>query len=265
MGDVYEAEDTRLNRRVAVKVLPPAVSDHPERRQRFEREARAIAALKHPGIVTIHSIEQARGRLFLTMELVEGRTLSQAIPSRGFPLAELLELAIPLADAIHAAHRQGVIHRDLKPANIMIADGAVKILDFGLAQLTSVVRDEAVTMLQSQQLTAEGSVMGTVAYMSPEQAQGLAVDVRSDIFSLGIVLFEMASGERPFQGDTPISTLSSIVKDPAPSLSAANPSVPAELVRIVRRTLVRLESGGSRLDRHPHRGNRQARRRRSID
>ena len=240
MGDVYEAEDTRLNRRVAVKVLPAAVAGDPERRQRFEREARAIAALKHPSIVTIHSIEQAGDCLFLTMELVEGPTLSQAIPPGGLPLAEFLQFAIPLADAISAAHRQGVIHRDLKPANIMVADGGVKILDFGLAQLTAVARDaEAVTMLQSHQLTADGSVIGTVAYMSPEQAQGLVVDERSDIFSLGIVLFEMASGERPFNGETPISILSSIVKDPAPSLSAVNPSVPGELARIVRRSLVK--------------------------
>jgi len=164
MGEVYEAEDTKLHRSVAVKVLPAAVAADPEWRQRFEREARAIAALNHSNIVTVHSIEQAGDRLFLTMELVRGRTLSRVISRRGMEVAPFLQFALPLAEALSAAHRQGIIHRDLKPDNIMVGhDGRVKVLDFGLAHLTEVARDaEAVTMLRTQQLTGEGQVLGTV-------------------------------------------------------------------------------------------------------
>ena len=241
MGEVYEAEDTRLRRTVALKVLPPAVADDADRRLRFEREARAIAALNHPNIVTVHSIEQAGDRLFVTMEFVQGQTLSRLIPLRGLPLGDFLRLATPIADALGAAHRGGVVHRDLKPDNIMVGtDGRVKILDFGLAQLRDVSRDgELLTITTPQQLTSVGQVIGTVAYMSPEQAQGLEVDARSDIFSLGIVLFEMATGERPFKGDTSVAVLSSIVKDAAPSVGSVNPVQPSEVERIIRRCLAK--------------------------
>jgi hypothetical protein len=241
MGEVYEAEDTRLLRHVAIKVLPSSIAADVQRRQRFEREARAIAALNHPNIVTVHSIEQAGDQVFLTMELVHGRTLSQLIPARGLELGELLRLATPMADALCAAHHGGVIHRDIKPDNIMVDDhGRVKILDFGLAQLRDVRSGGApMAEMTTQALTSAGQVIGTVAYMSPEQAQGLAVDARSDIFSLGIVLFQMATGKRPFEGATPVSILSSIVKDEAPSVMTVNPAQPAELARIIRRCLAK--------------------------
>ena len=239
MGEVYEAEDTKLHRSVAVKVLPATFANDPERRQRLEREARAVAALNHPNIVTVHSIEEAGDRVFLTMELVRGRTLGRLIPAGGLPITDLLQLAVPIADALSAAHQHGVVHRDLKPDNIMVADdGRVKILDFGLARLKPVAVGDSSTITGAT-LTTAGQVMGTGAYMSPEQAQGLEIDARSDIFSLGIVLFEMATGRRPFDGDTTISLLSSIVKDSPPSVATVNAAQPAELARIVRRSLVK--------------------------
>ena len=239
MGEVYEAEDTKLHRSVAIKVLPPTLANDPERRQRLEREARAVAALNHPNIVTVHSIEEAGDRVFLTMELVRGRTLGRHIPAHGLPIADLLPLAVPVADALAAAHQHGVVHRDLKPDNIMVADdGRVKVLDFGLALLKPVAAGDMMTITGAT-LTSAGQVMGTSAYMSPEQAQGLEIDARSDIFSLGIVLFEMATGERPFTGDTTLSLLSSIVKDSPRSVSTVNPAQPAEFARIVRRCLAK--------------------------
>ena len=241
MGEVYAAEDTKLHRHVAVKVLPAAVAAYPEWRQRFEREAHAIAALNHPNIVTIYSIEQAGDTLFLTMELVQGRPLSQLIPPRGLPLDRFLTLSIPLADAVSAAHQHGVIHRDLKPANIMVTDeGRVKVLDFGLARLKEGAHGAVpLSALPTEQVTGEGRVVGTVAYMSPEQADGRSVDHRSDIFSLGIVLYEMATGERPFKGDTTVSIISAILKDPAPPITAVNPALPGELARIIRHSLAK--------------------------
>src|SRR5262245_2413546 len=241
MGEVYAAEDTKLQRQVALKILDPAVADDTARRQRFEREAHAIAALNHPNIVTLFSIEESAGQLFLAMELVSGRPLTRLIPSHGLALDKLLPLAIPLADAVSAAHQHGIVHRDLKPDNVMVTDaGRVKVLDFGLARLKEVAaKAEDVTAAPSPQLTGERQIVGTVAYMSPEQAEGRNLDSRSDLFSLGVMLFEMATGERPFQGDTPISTLSSIVKDPAPVVTSVNPALPREFARIVRRLLAK--------------------------
>ena len=187
MGEVYRARDPRLGRDVAIKVLPAAFAADPDRLRRLEREARAAAALNHPNIVTVYSVEQSDGLLFLTMELIEGQSLALAIPKGGLPLDRLLAIAIPLTDAIAAAHAKGITHRDLKPANIMIgaADhtGRVKVLDFGIARV-----DEAAAPYTREQTTAaatltlEGSVLGTVAYMSPEQAAGTRVDARSDLF-----------------------------------------------------------------------------------
>ena len=223
MGEVYAAEDTKLQRRVALKLLPPDMAADPERLQRFQREARAIAALNHPNVVTIYSVEETDGVQFLTMELVEGKTLGELIPEDGLPLEELLRLALPLVDAVAAAHEHGIIHRDLKPANVMLAsDGRLKVLDFGLAKLkpeasTASVDDHAPGRRDS--LTSAHAIVGTAAYMSPEQAEGRPVDHRSDIFSLGVVLYEMASGRRPFGGDTVFSLISSIIKDtPRPTL-----------------------------------------------
>ena len=200
MGEVYAAEDTRLGRRVAVKVLSRDLAIDADRRERFEREARAVAALNHPNIVTIYSVEEADGVPFLTLELVEGRTLDALIPPGGLPLDRILAYAIPLADAVGAAHQRGITHRDLKPANVMIGDdGRVKVLDFGLAKLKETQCARWPPRCRPQELTGEGRIVGTVAYMSPEQAEGKPVDPRSDVFSLGVVIFEMATVAAAFQ------------------------------------------------------------------
>ena len=241
MGEVYAAEDTKLRRPVALKVLPPGVAADPARRARFEREARAIAALNHPSIVTIHSIEEVDGVQFLTMELVEGETLDRLIAGGRLTLGQILATAIGIADAVSAAHERGIVHRDLKPANVMVApDGRVKVLDFGLAKLKAVGGDGTnLASLTTAQLTGEGRIVGTVAYMSPEQAEGKTVDHRSDTFSLGVILYEMATGERPFKGDTALSVLSAIIKDTPPSVTDLKPAVPREVAKIIGHCLVK--------------------------
>ena len=246
MGEVFAAEDTRLHRRVALKMLPQVFSADPDYRLRFEREAQAIAALSHPNIVTIHSVEEHEGRLFLTMELVDGKPLSEQIPRGGMPLEKLLRVGIEIADAIAAAQERGITHRDLKPANVMIAsNGRAKVLDFGLAKLKDAGAapggrpDDDMTRMAVSEITGEGKIIGTVAYMSPEQAEGKAVDSRSDIFSLGVLLHEMATGERPFKGDSNVSILSAILKDTPPPVTDANPNLPPDLARIIRRCLAK--------------------------
>jgi serine/threonine protein kinase/tetratricopeptide (TPR) repeat protein len=241
MGEVYRARDPRLKRDIALKVLSGSTAADPERRARFEREAQSSAALSHPNIVTIHSVEEADGVLFLTMEYVEGKPLSDVIVKGGLPLAQILDLAIPLADAVSAAHQRGITHRDLKPANVMVTpDGRVKVLDFGLAKLiTASPIDDGLTGEPTAALTGEGRIVGTVAYMSPEQAEGKPIDQRTDIFSLGVMLYELATGERPFQGDTSISVLSSIIKDSAQPVTTLRPSLPRELSHIIHRCLVK--------------------------
>ena len=244
MGEVYKARDPRLNRLVALKRLPAGATTDPERRARFEREAQVVAALNHPHIVTIHSVEQAHGQFFLTMELVEGRSLAEALPRGGLSLDRVLKIAIPVADAIAAAHQKGITHRDLKPANIMLGegeqDGRVKVLDFGLAKLSEAPLAAAwSTAMPTALVTGEGRILGTVAYMSPEQAQGKPIDARSDLFSLGVILYEMATGVRPFTGDTSLSILSSILKDTPKPITDLNPSLPRELGRIIRRALAK--------------------------
>src|SRR5262245_43546842 len=183
MGEVYRARDLRLGREIALKVLPAEVSANPERLARFEREARTVAALNHPNIVTLFSVEEADGSRFLTMELVEGQSLDKAIAPTGLPVARVLELGIAIADALAAAHDKGVVHRDLKPANVMLTrDGRVKVLDFGLAKLTQPDSDPDATQADTMTtpLSSEGAVLGTVPYMSPEQVKGAAVDARTD-------------------------------------------------------------------------------------
>ncbi len=241
MGVVWKAVDTTLDREVAVKLLPGAFSQDPERLRRFKREAKAVAALNHPNIVTIHSVEEAEGVHFITMELVGGRPLSRLIPRDGFPLDRFFALAAPLTDAISAAHQQGITHRDLKPENVMVTDeGRLKVLDFGLAKLAE---GAPVGVSESQLPTASatepGRILGTVAYMSPEQAQGKQVDQRSDIFSLGVVLYEMATGRRPFQGETHADLLASILRDTPPTVVELNPALPRQLGRIVAHCLAR--------------------------
>ena len=243
MGEIYAAEDTKLHRTVALKVLPEIFATDPARRQRFEREAQAVAALNHPNIVTIHSVEETNGIPFLTMELVDGRALSDMIPPGGMPAARLIPIAIAIADALSAAQQRGITHRDLKPANVMVTvDGRVKVLDFGLAHVHEAelaAAGDDLTRLGGADLTGEGKIIGTVAYMSPEQAEGKPVDPRSDIFSLGVMLHEMATGDRPFKGDTNVSIISSILKDTPGSITDTNPAIPADLARIVRRCLAK--------------------------
>ncbi|MBD3869414.1 MAG: protein kinase [Acidobacteria bacterium] len=241
MGEVWLAQDSKLDRKVALKVLPEKMAADPERRQRFEREAKAIAALNHPNIVTVFAVEEWEGLHFLAMELVEGDSLGSLIPAGGLDLKRIFELAIPMADALSAAHERGITHRDLKPDNVMIgADGRVKILDFGLAKWAdhTLATDDGIEMATAT-VTQEGKILGTVAYMSPEQAQGKPVDARSDVFSLGILLYEMTTGQRPFRGDNAISTLSSILKDSPPSLTDLKTELPTHLDRVVKRCLAK--------------------------
>lgn len=240
MGEVYLATDVKLGRQVALKVLAETLAHDPDRLERFEREARAAAALNHPNIVTIHSVEQIDGVPFLTLELVDGATLGESIPRDGMPLDRVLSIAIPLADAVGAAHQRGITHRDLKPANVMLtADGRVKVLDFGLAKVKEEAQMPVDAGLPTASLTGEGRIVGTVAYMSPEQAEGKPIDARSDVFSLGIILYEMATGRRPFEGDTQMSTLSAIIKDSPRPVSDVRPGLPRELTKIIGRCLAK--------------------------
>ncbi len=237
MGEVYLAEDTKLARKVALKVLPPELAENETRRARFTHEAKALAALNHPNIVAVYSVEEAAGIHFITMELVRGKSLAELLPKRGFPLSRFFGIALPLTDAVAAAHQEGITHRDLKPDNIMVTEaGQAKVLDFGLAK--SGHNLEAVgSELPTTPATREGRIVGTVPYMSPEQAAGKTVDSRSDIFSLGILFYEMLTGERPFGGDTPTSVLSSILKDTPRPLGELTPSIPRDVQRIVHRCL----------------------------
>ena len=243
MGEVYRARDTKLGREVAVKVLPESVSADPERLARFEREARALASLNHPNIVTVYSVEEAGGVRLLAMELVEGNTLDLAIPAEGLPLPPFFEIAMPLADALSAAHERGIVHRDLKPANVMLTrEGRLKVLDFGLAKLVASNSDPNATDMPTEsraQLTGEGAVFGTVAYMSPEQARGGNVDARSDVFSLGVVLYEMLTGERPFKGSSSVDVISSILRDSPSPVTEIRADLPAHVGRILRRCLAK--------------------------
>jgi len=238
MGAVYLAEDTNLNRKVALKVLAGEMASSADRIERFRREAQAVAALNHPNIVTIHSIEESPEGHFITMELVQGKRLDQIITGDGLSSQRMLEIVQPLVRALVAAHARGIVHRDLKPANIMVTEeGTVKILDFGLAKLHAPTDSGEHTGINTQTLTKVGSVVGTVPYMSPEQVQGKRIDHRTDIFSLGVIMYEMATGRRPFAGETQAEVVSAILRDAPRSIEETRPDVPGQFGRIITRCL----------------------------
>ena len=232
MGEVYLAFEARLNRRVALKILPPEFVAHAERVSRFEREARAVSALNHPNLVTIYGLGSLDGLHYIAMEYVEGQTLRELAPGR-LKLKEILSVVTQAAEALAAAHHAGVIHRDVKPENIMVrADGYVKVLDFGLAKLLEVPEGAGAAAE-----TQAGAVMGTLAYMSPEQAAGEQLDARTDVWSLGIVLYEMATGRKPSAGSNRRETVNAILKDePAPATETA-PELPPELDHVLLKAL----------------------------
>jgi serine/threonine protein kinase len=240
MGDVYRARDSRLDRLVALKIIRPAGTGtgDPERRRRFLQEARTASALNHPNIVTVYDIGSADGLDYLAMELVLGKPLSQMIPREGLHLNELLRFAIQIADALARAHAGGVIHRDLKPANVMVTpEGVIKVLDFGLAKLQFTSSAAAETAATTTMATAEGTIVGTASYMSPEQVEGKAADARSDIFSFGAMLYEMAAGRRAFRGDSAASIMAGVLREDPPPVSDSRPDLPAELTRLITRCL----------------------------
>jgi serine/threonine protein kinase len=243
MGEVYLALDTKLDRKVALKILPAEVAAHPDRMKRFVQEAKTASALNHPSIITIYEIEQIDSVNFIATEFIDGQTLRQRLKNGPLKTGEVLEVAIHAASALAAAHAAGIVHRDIKPENIMLRrDGIVKVLDFGLAKLaerlpTDSVDTEAATRGLVQ--TEPGVVLGTTAYMSPEQARGLEVDARTDIFSLGIVLYEMVAGRAPFEGATQSDVLIAILgREPTPLIRFA-PDAPPELERIMTKALTK--------------------------
>jgi eukaryotic-like serine/threonine-protein kinase len=242
MGAVWKARDTRLDRFVALKTLPAEKLSDPERRRRFVQEAKAASALNHPNIVHIYDIADADALPFIAMEFVAGKTFDQLIGRKGLRLNEVLKYAIQISDALARAHSAGIIHRDLKPSNIMVDEhGLVKVLDFGLAKLTETTAGElgetATLKIEERPSTEEGTILGTVAYMSPEQAEGKPVDARSDIFSFGSVLYEMITGRRAFHGDSKLSTLSAILKEEPKAASGIVPNMPRDLEKIISHCL----------------------------
>jgi len=240
MGEVYRAKDTRLGREVALKVLPEAFARDADRLARFEREARMVAGLNHPNIVVLYSVEEDRGVRFLTMEMVEGQSLAQLVRPGGLPVPRVLELGIALAEALAAAHERGVVHRDLKPANVMVTrEGRVKVLDFGLAKLEASEPAPGATQAATvaAPLSTPGQIVGTVPYMAPEQIRGDAADARTDLFALGVMLYELASGRRPFTGASSADVSSAILRDTPEPLASVRADLPADLDRIVGRCL----------------------------
>jgi serine/threonine-protein kinase len=235
MGEVWRATDTKLGREVALKVLPAEMASDSERLDRFRREATMLAALDHPSVVGVYSVEESEGLHFLTMQLVEGESLDRLIREGGLPVDRILEIAAALSEALAAAHEKGIVHRDLKPANVMLTgEGRVKVLDFGLAKITGPPSEEALdSQMETDLHTREGVVMGTMPYMSPEQVAGRAVDRQTDIFSLGVMLYEMATGHRPFRGTSTAELTSAILRDTPTAPGELRDNLPVELETVI--------------------------------
>jgi len=243
MGEIYKAQDVRLNRTVAVKMVTASTGDDVEKRRRFLQEARAASGLNHPNIITVHDLVSDKDSEFLVMEFVSGRTLGELIRPGGMPPAKVVDYAIQITDALAAAHNAGIVHRDIKPGNLMITEhDRVKVLDFGLAKLAIPApadNGDDATKTMFTAMTVEGSILGTVSYMSPEQAEGKPVDARSDIFSFGVVLYEMLTGQKAFKGQSALSTLSAILRDDVRPIPDLAPGVPPNLVELTTRCLAK--------------------------
>ncbi len=242
MGEVYRARDTRLDRTVAIKVLPNELASDPELRQRLELEARSISKLSHPHICTLYDIGHQDGTCFLVMEYLEGETLAQRVHRSPLPVSLLLQYATEIADALDKAHQQGIIHRDLKPGNIMLTKSGTKLLDFGLAKVKPESVPATVTLTEmatERKLTAQGMLLGTLQYMAPEQVEGRETDVRTDIFALGAVIYEMATGRPAFTGRSSASLIAAILSSEPPAISSIQPMSPSALDHVVKTCLAK--------------------------
>jgi serine/threonine-protein kinase len=250
MGEVYKARDTRLDRTVAIKILPEALAADSQFRDRFDREARAISQLDHPHICALYDVGEQHGTAYLVMQYLEGETLADRLTRGALPLELALQVAVQITNALVTAHKAGIVHRDLKPANIMLTKSGAKLLDFGVAKLrgpAAPISMSGMTRLATAAPgTAQGTILGTVQYMAPEQVEGHEADARSDIWALGAVLYEMATGQRPFDGHSPASVIGAILKDTPTPISTRQPLVPAMLDHVVETCLAKVRTSGGR-------------------